>query len=145
MTEPYTVLVTGSRNWTDNLLIHRQLNNQLDFAYTRSRDFKLIHGASPAGGADEIAEDWYLFEASDYYESKYAASKFYIDIDRVAYPADLETYGKKGFFLRNKAMIDSKPDHVLGFISGESSRGTEMTLELANKAHIPSTIFRRYT
>lgn len=55
------------------------------------------------------------------------------------YPAD-HTLGNKGFYLRNKKMVDSQPDIVLAFPRG-SSKGTHLTIDLSLDAGIPTKVF----
>lgn len=54
MTKPYRILVTGSRDWTNENLIRHQLTRVW---LTVDRPFTVIHGACPTG-ADWMASDW---------------------------------------------------------------------------------------
>lgn len=53
MTEPYRVLVTGSRTWDDKDFIW----NMLDVLLAELRNVVIVHGACPKG-ADAIAQGW---------------------------------------------------------------------------------------
>lgn len=83
----------------------------------------VLHGG--ASGADAMAGQW----------ARRAG------VDEEVFPAQWNTYGKRAGFLRNKAMVDTAPDLVVAFIKN-SSRGATMTVELANEAGIPVTIYR---
>lgn len=50
--------------------------------------------------------------------------------------ADWDRYGRAAGPIRNKVMVDSKPDLVLAFPYGES-RGTRHCIRVANEAGIP--------
>ncbi|MFM9589841.1 SLOG family protein [Streptomyces scabiei] len=54
MTNPYRILVTGSRDWRDEELIRHQLTRVW---LTVDRPFVVVHGACPTG-ADWMASDW---------------------------------------------------------------------------------------
>lgn len=79
----------------------------------------IIHGACPSG-ADRDADSWASF----------------LGLQVEAYPADWETHGKAAGPIRNKQMVNSKPDMVLAFWDG-FSRGTGNCIRLAQKADIP--------
>lgn len=113
-----TILVTGSRYWgekgvspyADRLVMGKYLDKFIAKGGT-----KLIHGDCPTG-ADKIASSFFCMRG----------------LETEAFPPDPEL-GKRGFYVRNQAMVDTKPDLVLAFVLGES-RGTSMTIELAQKA-----------
>lgn len=112
------VLVTGSRDWDDR----EAIRDEVERIWREHGPFTLVHGDCPTG-ADAIADD--LF------------TRHHIDqrsIER--FPADWAAHGKRAGYLRNKAMIDSRPDLVLAFIRNES-RGASMTVKLAEAAGIP--------
>lgn len=130
------VLVTGSRDWADRMLIYRVLNNlcvdhQLnyppdEYGNTMPDPAKItvVHGACPTG-ADAVADDWCI-------------GSFFV---AETHPADWKKYGKRAGFLRNKAMVDAGADLCLAFIRN-GSRGASMTARLAEDAGIPTL---RYT
>lgn len=109
-----TVLVTGSRDWVSEDVIH----SWLDLIDRESRIDLLIHGDCPTG-ADHMADEWCRSRG--------------VDADR--HPADWEKYGKRAGFLRNDQMVKLGPDVVLAFQRNQS-RGTQMTIDLATKANI---------
>lgn len=111
------VLVTGSRDWDDVDAIR----DEFERTWRQHGPFTLIHGSCPTG-ADAIADD--IFTRSGLSDST------------ERFPADWATHGKRAGYLRNKAMIDSRPDLVLAFIRNES-RGASMTVKLAKEAGIP--------
>lgn len=108
---PRTILVCGSRDWTDAAAIFDRLNKL-------AGPLTILHGA--AKGADTIAADiaWRLHH-----------------IVR-AYPADWKTHGKKAGILRNLAMLDQNPDLVIAFQVGNSP-GTQHTIDEARRRGIP--------
>lgn len=58
------------------------------------------------------------------------------------YFADWTQYGKAAGPIRNKQMIDSKPDLVLAFHTNlTKSKGTKSTIKLAKQAKIPVEIY----
>lgn len=108
------ILITGSRDWgvkgvapeTDRLVLEKYLER---YATPGS---VVLHGACPTG-ADQLAQEWCELN----------------DVEYTRFPPD-PSQGKRGYYLRNQAMVDEKPDLVLAFLLGES-RGTSMTVELA--------------
>ena len=117
------VLVTGSRDWTDE----RQIRDVL-LELSLWRGFMqaiLVSGACPTG-ADLMAEG--LAEAMEW------------TIER--HPADWDTYGKRAGFLRNSEMVNLGANACLAFIKNES-RGASMTARLAEEAGIPTWRFTK--
>lgn len=108
------VLVCGSRDWSDIHAIRLALV-ALDPHTT------IIHGAAP--GADTIA-GW-------------LAHDFGFTVE--AFPADWKRYGKRAGFLRNVAMLDTRPTLVLAF-QKNGSRGTQHTIDEARKRDIPVVV-----
>lgn len=115
------VLITGSRKWHDGNKVVNILKEQ----HTLLGEFILISGACPTG-ADHIAEEW--------------AKCNNIKVER--FPADWKQYGKRAAYIRNQAMVDSGITVCLAFPLGESI-GTRMTINLAQKANIPTLIFEQ--
>ena len=115
------ILVTGSRDWTDQVVIVEALWQAVQDL--GDSDISLVHGACPTG-ADHIAD------------MVWATNQFPVE----RYPAQWEL-GKRAGFLRNKEMVDLGPDICLAFIKNQS-KGASMTARLAEAAGIET---RRFT
>lgn len=126
-TRPYVVLVTGSRDWEDDITIEGDLEN-LSQVFT---NLVVRHGACPYG-ADNIAS---------------VICKEY-KIEEDAMPADW-SLGKRAGFVRNSEMVNKfpKPQLCIAYlmpcnkpnckIEGfHFSHGAEMCAGLAHKAGI---------
>lgn len=106
------VLVCGSRdfnNWT-------LLSGVLDI--WREAITEILEGECPYGGADIMARDWghmHGIKVSEFPPRNNTAPEFW---------------------RRNRAMIEEKPDLVIGFVNKARSSGTDGTLELARQAGI---------
>ncbi|MEU9323242.1 DUF2493 domain-containing protein [Streptomyces canus] len=123
MTEPYRVLITGSRDWRDELTIQATLQ---DVAAEHPADGQLVlvHGACPTG-ADLIANEWAVRRGC------------LIE----AHPAAWWKYGRVAGPRRNKEMVDAGADICLAFIRN-GSRGATHCANLAERAGIET---RRWT
>ncbi|MBM4707949.1 DUF2493 domain-containing protein [Rhodococcus hoagii] len=111
------ILVTGSRDWTNEAIMRSALGD----AWLRagqSDDAILVHGA--ARGADSLAAR--LWEEGGFRTE--------------AYPARWNQYGKAAGFIRNKLMVDLGADECIAFPLG-ISRGTRSCMTLARAAGIP--------
>lgn len=113
------VLVCGSRDWTDEKVIERELK-------TLPHGTVVIHGACPTG-ADALADK--------------IAMKLGLKIRR--YPANWDEEGKKAGPIRNATMIREEHragdplSHVLAFTKDLArSRGTKDCAERARKAGV---------
>ena len=120
----YRVLVTGSRTWDKDELIHQALDKVWDHA--GHDDLTIVHGACPRG-ADAIASRWVRTFAFPYLEEE-------------AHPADWNTYGKQAGYRRNAEMVALGADICLAFIR-DHSRGASHTAMLASGADIPVVAF----
>lgn len=123
MTEPYRVLVTGSRAWTDEQTIRDALASII--SEHGPENVVIVHGACPKGAdviADRIATSW----------------GGGLSIER--HPADWSRFGKRAGFARNAWMVQLGADVCMAFIV-DASRGASHTADLAEKAGIP---VRRY-
>ena len=115
------VLVTGSRDWTDEQAIADALLDTWHDATEDGADgILVVHGACPKG-ADKLAADW-------------AAAN---GIPQEAHPADWNTNGKAAGFIRNQHMVNLGADICLAFIQ-DGSRGASHTAQLAEQAGIPT-------
>jgi len=106
------VLVTGSRDWTDENTIHGVLYEEI----MRNAGAILVHGACPRG-ADAIADSLWLGA-----------------VER--HPADWKTHGKAAGFRRNAEMVNLGADVCFAFIRN-GSKGATHCADLAEKAGIP--------
>lgn len=109
------ILVTGSRNWTDEATIEQALED------ARRRlvglgPVTLVHGGCPTG-ADVIAD------------RTWRAWGLPVEV----HPADWERYGRRAGPIRNQHMVDLGADLVLAFPLGDS-RGTRGCIAAAMRA-----------
>lgn len=111
-TEPITVVVTGSRGWTDAEAIANDIN-RLPPGST------VIHGG--AKGADTIAANAALARG---------------DLIVRKMPADWATHGRSAGMRRNAAMMDLMPDEVLAYWD-QTSPGTANAIAAARRRGIP--------
>jgi hypothetical protein len=112
-----TLLITGSRNWTDHLAIQRVIAA----AAANAGVDHIIHGG--ARGADEAAD----------------VHANFLGIAATEYPADWTT-GRGAGYERNIRMLDTQPDFVCGFWLNRS-RGTAHTLANAIHRGIPTIAY----
>lgn len=114
------VLVCGSRGFTSKRMIGAVLDGLND-----GRPLTIIHGA--ARGADSIAGEW--------------AAHRGVAVEK--YPADWSAHGRRAGYIRNAQMLDEgKPDVVLAFMVPEGSKGTQMMVDLARKAGVPTFVIQ---
>lgn len=107
------VLVCGDRFWTDKEKIRERLAKL-------PAGTIVIHGA--ARGADSIA----------------AVIGKTLGFDVRSFPAEWGKHGKAAGPIRNRLMLDEKPDLVLAFHSDLSnSKGTKDTVEEARRRGVP--------
>lgn len=90
---PRRVLVTGSRDWSDQQAVAREL---VRYA---TGNWVLVHGACPTG-ADKIADDWATYHG----------------ITVEPHPADWRQFGKVAGYKRNQEMVDLGADVCLAFM-----------------------------
>lgn len=114
------LLVSGARIWDDVWTVE----HQLETAWFYNPELTIVHGAA-RNGADRIAVLWAVRN----------------NVIHEPHPANWLQYGKAAGHIRNKEMVDSKPDYAMFFIKGES-KGTLNCLGHAQKAGIPHAIFR---
>jgi hypothetical protein len=113
---PEIVLICGSRTWTDEFAIARQINRLHE-------DSIVITGG--ANGADRIAEE-------------YCAQR---GIHCAVMEPLWRKNKKRAGHIRNAAMLRLRPDRVLAFTHG--SPGTQGTIDRARALQIPVEIVSR--
>lgn len=115
MTTHFRLLITGSRDWTDDVVIRQLLAKVYD--QVKDRDPILVHGT--ARGVDEIS------------------SKIWIELGGAVepHPADWDRYGKQAGFVRNQQMVDTGANLCIAFIHN-NSRGASNCAKLAERAGI---------
>jgi hypothetical protein len=113
---PFRVIITGSRNWRDaGIMRERILRLELTTSHPNTC---IVHGASPLGGADWIADD--------------IADELGIRCER--FPPDPRILPRtKALRMRNARMVKAGGDLLLAFPLADS-RGTWDTYNLA-RAH----------
>ena len=99
MSENKTVLICGDRNWSDRETIRSWIEMLIDWGYKF-----VIEGE--AQGADTIAR-----------EEAEAAGMIILSRDSKAkgFPAKWDQYGRAAGPIRNREMLDQRPDLVLAF------------------------------
>lgn len=131
MTGPYRVLVTGSRDWEDEAAVRRALVDA--WVASNGRPFIVVHGHCPTG-ADAVAESWGASMAA-----------LHADTTVERHPALWHRadgrYDRTAGFRRNAEMVAAGADLVLAFIKA-GSHGATQCLELAEKASIPTRVWR---
>ncbi len=104
------VLVTGSRDWSQHVILKQRLAEL-------PRGSSIIHGRTRADMAAGVAARA-------------------LGIPETPYPADWSGKGKAAGIIRNRQMLDEKPDLVLAFWDGRST-GTKHTIDEAKRRGIP--------
>lgn len=131
-TQPYRVLVTGSRSWRDWIVLVAALDHLLH----KHGTICVIHGDC-GHGADEMAKKW----AATSTRSRYVSEE--------RHPADWQRHGKAAGFRRNAEMVSAGANLCLAFIDEcrdpkcrrqppgrHGSHGASQCAELAEKAGI---------
>lgn len=111
------ILVCGGRNYSDK----EKLERTLDELHAETIITDVIHGA--ASGADNMAGVW--ARANRREDERY--------IREWRFPADWDGLGKAAGPIRNKQMIEAKPDLVIAFPGG---KGTANMVKLARETNI---------
>lgn len=130
-----TILVTGSRDWTNLQVIVNALHEVLDSSFASRA--ALLHGGCPTG-ADALADHWW--------RARFGADS--ITVMRADW-----NMGRNAGLERNKRMVETEPDVVLAFVrpcrkescgqrSLHGSHGTLHTVRLAHLRQIPVQVFR---
>ncbi|MBX0320285.1 DUF2493 domain-containing protein [Shouchella clausii] len=110
----FKVIVAGSRDFNDYMLLKRKLDVVL--RNRASEEIEIVSGK--ARGADTLGERYAK-------ERGYAIKEF---------PADWETHGKAAGHIRNRLMAEYA-DALVAFWDGKS-RGTENMIETAKKKRL---------
>ncbi|MBB1252892.1 DUF2493 domain-containing protein [Streptomyces sp. OF3] len=133
MTEPYRVLITGSRSWKTIGAVRGALDEILR-SLPDDQPLVVVHGDCPAG-ADIMAKTWALTKLTP------ACTDDYERVTEEAHPAAWHVHGRQAGFIRNADMVQLGADLCLAFIR-DGSRGASHTARLAEQAGIPT---RRFT
>lgn len=112
--------ITGSRSWTNPILVHGALGALMELCVTMSQTLTVVHGACPEG-PDKHAADW-------------CQSRPWVMEER--HPADWAKWGKVAGFRRNDEMAASELLLVLAFWDG-TSRGTEDMIHRCELRGVP--------
>lgn len=117
-------LFCGSRDWAFEGIIGIRLEEvwktaQKEFHAKVPSDLVILHGGAP--GADTMA-------------GKLAEERgFTVQVEL----ADWKTHGRAAGPIRNRKMLDRRPDIVYAFLRGDNSRGTLDTISEAERRDIP--------
>lgn len=118
MSKPFRILISGSRNWSDQQTIYRALGE-----YAGAEHVVLLSGRCMQG-ADVICEAYALEN----------------DWEIEAYPADWKQFGKKAGPMRNAAMVAAGADIALIFIK-DSSKGAGGCAMMAHRSGIKTVVY----
>jgi hypothetical protein len=130
----YRILVTGSRDWADELWLAHKLDAAV--SHFGADNAVIVHGACPTG-ADQLADQW--------------CETYAIKVER--HPADWKQHGRSAGFLRNAEMVMLGADLCLAFINPcispkcrnkrrHDSHGATHCADLAEKAGIETRRYR---
>lgn len=133
------ILITGSRDWPNDGSVERAIQEAVTNPVPHLTA-TIVHGDCPSG-ADAIAKRYGESQAPWFDVEGHPAGPF------------VWKEGKKGFFLRNKHMVDLGADICLAFVmpcnkpehrsqGPHDSHGTKMTIDLAMNAGITVKVYR---
>lgn len=115
------IQITGSRDFTSQEIVHDAIVDRMVFPFREGEPVTVVHGG--AKGADSLAGE---------------AMRDYSWVTVEVHPADWDRYGKSAGYRRNAEMIALNPDVVLAFKKlGSGNKGTQHTIDIANKAGVP--------
>lgn len=123
------ILVTGSRDYSDYPTVMRAVAIAIhDLAKAGASEITILHGNAP--GADSMVVEFINKEDR-------TLAKHGVRVTLKAFLADWNKHGSKAGPIRNKQMVDEKPDVVLAFLEpGQPNRGTLGTVKMAKAAGI---------
>lgn len=136
-TAPYRILVTGSRDWTDERTVAVELDRELRKCVFAG--MVVVHGHCPTG-ADAIADQWAVRINRLYPHTVHPPER---------HPADWDRQGKRAGMVRNAEMVRLGADVCLAFLCHCSrttcprrdrphdSHGAAHCMRLAGQAGIP--------
>lgn len=119
----FTIMVTGSRDWTDKRFVWKVLDGIAERERAKDPEvrFTVIHGG--ASGADRFAGEW----ANNRGHSEHTVV------------AQWRRYGRAAGPMRNRQLVQMGPDVVAAFRL-DGSRGTSDAIDLAAAAGIETII-----
>lgn len=121
------ILVTGDRNWYEWETVENTLKAVLKVTDLAAADVTLTHG--DARGLDTLAGE--------------VAEELGMTVE--IYPAEWNRYGKGAGPIRNRQMLDTDPDIVIGFHDSiKTSSGTRDCLREARERKLPTTLIRSF-
>ena len=117
------ILFTGGREWDDAETVDAALCMVLERLGLKSNEVIVVEGG--ARGLDTTAH-------------RIAAD---LGCKVMTFPAEWSKYGRSAGIIRNRRMLDTAPDLVLGFHSDlKSSKGTKDCVSEARKRKIPTVV-----
>lgn len=123
---PFRVIVTGSRDWSDEQLVRDALDRLLDELTVPGacRELVIVHGDCPTG--------------ADFFAGRWGFDSAHQGVEVEAHPAGWNAHGKAAGPLRNAHMVSLGADLCLAFpLPLGPSRGTRDCMKKADAAGIP--------
>lgn len=115
------IQITGSREFTDQSLVNEAVISEVATAFRDREPVTVVTGG--ARGADTLAINA-------------VRDLGWVDVE--VYPAKWDEYGKRAGYIRNAEMASLGADICLAFFKrGAANKGTQMMVDLCNKAGIP--------
>lgn len=118
------ILVTGSRDWpwSQRFTVFSYLNR----ASLNASSVTLLQGCCPYG--TDVPGS--LYKGADGLSELHGRL---LGWNVLGFPPD-RSQGRRGFAIRNAAMVDEMPDKVLAFfLRGAENKGTRMTADMAKR------------
>lgn len=126
---PFRVIFTGSRDYTELVLVERTVETLLDECRRHGKKLIVVHGACPTG-ADHFAHA---------FATELKAQGHPIDVE--AHPADFDKLGPSAGPRRNAVMARSGAHLCVAFCH-RLTRGTASMVGLASEHQIPVIIIK---